>query len=70
MNERVKSKFAKQHAKELNQLMTVFKKRLHNSQKHQTKYKDARIKAMKFQVKNYIHLNEKNIRIKRNKKLK
>ena len=50
--------------------MIVFKKRLHDSQKHQAKYKNVRIKIMKFQVKNYVHLNEKNIRIKRNKKLK
>ena len=70
MNERVKSKSAKQHVKELNQLMTVLKERLHDSQKHQTKYKDVRTKAMKFQVEDYVHLNEKNIRTKRNRKLK
>ena len=48
MNNRVKSKSVKQHVKELNQLMIVFKKRLHDSQKHQVKYKNARIKVMKF----------------------
>ena len=31
MNERVKSKSAKQHVKELDQLMTVLKERLHDS---------------------------------------
>ena len=50
--------------------MIVFKKRLHNSQKHQIKYKNVRIKVIKFQIKDYVHLNEKNIRIKRNRKLK
>ena len=48
MNDQVKSKSVKQHIKELNQLMNVFKKRLHDSQKHQVKYKNARIKIMKF----------------------
>ena len=48
INDRVKSKFVKQQIKELNQLMIVFKKRLHDSQKHQIKYKNARIKVMKF----------------------
>ena len=70
MNDWIKSKSAKQHVKELNQLMIVLKKRLHDSQKHQVKYKNVRIKVIKFQVKNYVHLNEKNIRIKRNRKLK
>ena len=41
--------------------MIVFKERLHNSQKHQIKYKNARIKVMKFQIKDYVHLNKKNI---------
>ena len=31
--------------------MIVLKKRLHNSQKHQVKYKNVCIKVMKFQVK-------------------
>ena len=35
--------------------MIVFKERLHNSQKHKIKYKNARIKVIKFQVENYIH---------------
>ena len=70
MNDRVKLKFVKQHVKELNQLIIVFKKRLHDSQKYQIKYKNVRIKAIKFQIKDYVHLNEKNIRIKRNRKLK
>ena len=50
--------------------MIVFKERLHNSQKYQIKYKNVYIKIMKFQIKDYVHLNEKNIRIKHNKKLK
>ena len=48
MNDQIKSKFAKQHVKELNQLMIVFKERLHDSQKHQVKYKNVCIKVMKF----------------------
>ena len=70
MNERIKSKFVKQHIKKLNQSIIVFKKRLHDSQKHQLKYKNIHIKIIKFQIKNYIHVYGKNIRIKRNKKLK
>ena len=70
MNDRVKSKFVKQHVKELDQLIIVLKERLHDSQKHQVKYKNARTKVMKFQVEDYVHLNKKNIRIKRNRKLK
>ena len=70
MNNRIKSKSVKQHIKELNQLIIVFKECLHDSQKHQIQYKNARIKVMKFQVKDYIYLKEKNIRIKRNRKLK
>ena len=50
--------------------MIVLKKRLYDLQKHQAKYKNVRTKVMKFQIKYYIHLNEKNIRIKRNRKLK
>ena len=34
MNDRIKSKFIKQHIKELNQLMIIFKNRLHDLQKH------------------------------------
>ena len=48
INERIKSKSVKQHIKKLDQLIIVFKERLHNSQKHQTKYKIARIKVIKF----------------------
>ena len=48
MNDRIKSKSIKQHVKELNQLMSVFKKRLHDSQKHQVKYKNVHTKIMKF----------------------
>ena len=48
MNNRIKSKSVKQHVKKLNQLINVFKKRLHDLQKHQVKYNNARIKVMKF----------------------
>ena len=70
INNWIKLKSAKYHVKELNQLIIIFKKRLHDSQNYQVKYKNARIKVIKFQVENYVYLNEKNIRIKRNRKLK
>ena len=34
MNNRIKLKSVKQYVKELNQLMIIFKKRLHDLQKH------------------------------------
>ena len=69
-NFKVKSKFAKKHVEELIELMKVLKINLTHAQKQQVKYKNAKSKLKNFDVESYVNVNEKNIRIKRNKKLK
>ena len=67
-NFKIKSKFVAKHAKELQKLLKVLKSNLVHAQKQQVKYKDARTKSMKLKMSNYVNVNDKNIRIKRNKK--
>ena len=69
-NFKTKSKFAKKHVEKLIALMKILKINLTHAQKQQIKYKNAKTKSKKFDVKNYVNVNDKNIRIKRNKKLK
>ena len=69
-NLKIKSKFAKNNVKHLQKLFNVFWINLMNAQVKQTKYQNKRTLFKKCFVKQYIMLNEKNIRIKRNKKLK
>ena len=69
-NFKVKSKSVKKHVEELIELMKVLKVNLIYAQKQQIKYKNAKIKLKNFEVNSYVNVNFKNIRIKRNKKLK
>ena len=69
-NFKIKSKFVKKHVEKLIELMKVLKINLVHAQKQQIKYKNAKIKLKHFDVSNYVNVNVKNIRIKRNKKLK
>ena len=69
-NFKTKFKSAKKHAEKLIELMKILKVNLAYAQKQQTKYKNAKIKLMNFDVDSYVNVNVKNIRIKRNKKLK
>ena len=69
-NFKVKSKFVKKHVEELIELMKILKVNLTLAQKQQIKYKNAKIKLKHFDVSSYVNVNVKNIRIKRNKKLK
>ena len=69
-NFKIKSKFAKKHVEKLIELMKILKVNLTHAQKQQVKYKNAKTKLKNFDVKSYVNVNEKNIRIKRNKKLK
>ena len=69
-NFKIKSKFAKKHVEKLIALMIILKINLTYAQKQQIKYKNAKIKLKNFDVKIYVNVNDKNIRIKRNKKLK
>ena len=68
-NFKTKSKFAKKHVEKLIELMKILKINLAQTQKQQIKYKNAKTKIKNFDVKNYVNVNDKNIRIKRNKKL-
>ena len=68
-NFKIKSKFAKKHVEKLIELMKILKINLAQTQKQQIKYKNAKTKIKNFDVKNYVNVNDKNIRIKRNKKL-
>ena len=71
VNFKVKSKFVNDHVKYLTKLLNVFKINLIHIQKLQIKYKNSKILIKKnFQMKNFVNFNVKNIRIKRNKKLK
>ena len=69
-NLKVKSKFAKNNVKHLQKLLNVFRVNLIDAQVKQAKYQDKRTLFKKYFVRQYVMLNEKNIRIKRNKKLK
>ena len=70
-NFKVKSKFVKKHVEEFAKFLKIFKINLIHTQEQQIKYKNARTKDVKdiFKVDNYVNVNDKNIRIKRNKKL-
>ena len=71
IDERRKFKSAMKHAKNLKELMIVLKKELSDAQVKQVKYKNRHIKVIeKHSLSDFVYLNEKNIRIKRNKKLK
>ena len=68
-NFKAKFKFANEHVKKLTKLLNVLKTNLTHAQKQQIKYKNARTKKANFEVESYVNVNDKNIRIKRNKKL-
>ena len=68
-NFKVKFKFVNEHVKKLTKLLNVLKTNLTHAQKQQIKYKNARTKKANFEVESYVNVNDKNIRIKRNKKL-
>ena len=69
-NFKAKFKFVKKHVEKLIELIKILKINLVYAQKQQIKYKNAKIKLMNFDVNSYVNVNVKNIRIKRNKKLK
>ena len=69
-DKKVKFKSAKEHAEHLIELLRVLKDNLLVAQQQQTMYKNERTKSMSYNVENYVNLNGKNIKIKRNKKLK
>ena len=69
-NFKVKFIFVKKYVEKLIELMKILKINLVYVQKQQIKYKNAKIKLINFDVNNYVNVNVKNIRIKRNKKLK
>ena len=69
-NFKIKIKFVKKHVEKLIELIKILKTNLTHVQKQQIKYKNVKIKLKHFDVNNYVNVNDKNIRIKRNKKLK
>ena len=68
-NFKIKSKSAKKHVEKLIELIKILKINLAQTQKQQIKYKNAKTKIKSFDVESYVNVNDKNIRIKRNKKL-
>jgi len=68
MNFKTKSNSNQKHVIEFQQLMNIFKKNLRHSQKQQKRFKNSHTKIKKYVEKNYVNFNDKNIRIKRNKK--
>ena len=68
-NFKIKFKSVNEHVKELTELLNVLKTNLIHAQKQQIKYKNVKIKKANFKIENYVNVNDKNIRIKRNKKL-
>ena len=67
-NVKIKFKSVNEFVKELTKLLNVFKTNLIHAQKQQIKYKNVRTKKANFEIKSYVNVNDKNIRIKRNKK--
>ena len=70
VNFKIKFKFLKKHVEKLIELIKILKTNLTYAQKQQIKYKNVKIKLKHFDVNNYVNVNDKKIRIKRNKKLK
>ena len=66
---KAKSKFDQKHAKDLKELIKVLKDNLKNAQEQQAKYYDKRHVFKQYKLGDYVWLNDKNIRTKRNKKL-
>ena len=66
---KAKSKSGQEHAKDLEELMKVLKDNLKNAQEQQAKYHDKRHVFKQYKLGDYVWLNGKNIRTKRNKKL-
>ena len=69
-NKKAKSKSAKKHAEHLAELLRILKDNLLATQTQQTMYKDEHTKPMSYKIEDYVNLNDKNIKTKRNKKLK
>ena len=70
INFKITSKSIKKHVEKLIELIKILKTNLTHVQKQQFKYKNVKIKLKHFDVNSYVNVNDKNIRIKRNKKLK
>ena len=69
-NFKAKLKFDQKHTKNLKKLIKVLKDNFKNVQKQQAKYYNKRYIFKQYKLKNYVWFNNKNIRTKRNKKLK
>ena len=69
-NKKIKSMFAKDNVKHLQILLNVLKVNLMKTQIKQTHYQNECIMFKQYVIETYVMLNDKNIRIKRNKKLK
>ena len=69
-NKKIKSKFAKKQIEHLIELFRILKNNLFATQTQQIMYKNEHTKFMSYKIENYVNLNDKNIKIKRNKKLK
>ena len=70
VNFKIKFKSVKKHVEKLIELIKILKTNLTYVQKQQIKYKNVKINLKHFDVNNYVNVNDMNIRIKRNKKLK
>ena len=69
-DKRIKSMFAKNNAKHLQNLLNVLKVNLMKTQIKQAHYQNERIMFKQYIIETYVMFNDKNINIKRNKKLK
>ena len=69
-NFKIKSKFVKKQVEKFAKFLKSFKINLTYAQKQQIKYKNTKTKNVKniFKIDKYVNVNDKNIRIKRNKK--
>ena len=67
---KIKSKFAKKLVEHLIKLFRILKINLLITQTQQIMYKNEHTKFMSYKIENYVNLNDKNIKIKRNKILK
>ena len=60
--------FANNKVKHMSQFMILFKRNLIIIQKRQIKYKNSHTKSKIYKINFYVMLNDKSIRIRRNKK--
>ena len=68
IDDKIKFLFARDNVKQISQFIIIFKANFFIAQKRQIKYINIYTKSKIYEIDFYVMLNDKNIRIRRNKK--